>query len=378
MTDIKDVMAALTATSPLDNAMAGLSALNDQGSFAANKMALRQNRYQEALAGYQLEQGERRAQFEQEQAIAKMALDKSKELREVITMFPEEIRSKVAYDVVMASEADGNDDPMRLADYAMAAGAKYGINSPNKTRELKIGDRVVTQEWDGAQWTDIAEGARFAPSAVTNVNVTTKEESEEAKQVGEYFGKKFGSIQDAADTAVESNLTLDMIEPLIDRVRTGGGTESFLAAKQAAKRLGINLEEWGITDDVAEAEALESFSNKLALSLRSSGNMPGSMSDSDREFLKNTVPNLLKTPDGNRLLVKLMRKMNQRTIEVAQLASEYREENGRLDNGFRKFAEDYARNNPFFTEQERAELMEFKGGKQETAQPANDPLGILQ
>jgi hypothetical protein len=44
---------------------------------------------------------------------------------------------------------------------------------PAETREIKRGDRIVTEQWDGEKWVQIADAARFNPKAGTTVNVGT-------------------------------------------------------------------------------------------------------------------------------------------------------------------------------------------------------------
>jgi hypothetical protein len=50
---------------------------------------------------------------------------------------------------------------------------------PAETREIKRGDRVVTEQWDGEKWTQIADAARFNPNSGTTVNVGTGGAAEE-------------------------------------------------------------------------------------------------------------------------------------------------------------------------------------------------------
>jgi hypothetical protein len=76
--------------------------------------------------------------------------------------------------------------------------------------------------------------------------------------------------------------------------------------------------------------------------------MPGAMSDKDREFLVNMMPGISRTPGGNKLLVETMKKLAQRDVEVAQLARDYRNRRGKLDEGFYNELRQFSEANPLF------------------------------
>jgi hypothetical protein len=79
--------------------------------------------------------------------------------------------------------------------------------------------------------------------------------------------------------------------------------------------------------------------------------MPGAMSDSDREFLKATVPGLGRTPEGNVQIIDYMTRIEQRNMDVANLAQTYMAQNGgRLDYKFFNQLADWSKANPLFPE----------------------------
>lgn len=78
--------------------------------------------------------------------------------------------------------------------------------------------------------------------------------------------------------------------------------------------------------------------------------MPGALSDKDREFLVSMVPGISQTPEGRKLLTEAWKKVNNRNIEVARLAAQYRGQKGRFDSGFDQVLSEYAAKNPLFSD----------------------------
>lgn len=117
------------------------------------------------------------------------------------------------------------------------------------------------------------------------------------------------------------------------------------------KNLGasFNVDMKGLSSE----QAAEAITNKMALALRSTadgGGMPGAMSDADRNFLKALTPNLTKSPEGRAKIMDAQQKLAQRQIDVARLANEYEQRNGRLDAGFDRVLQDYSAKNRMFTQ----------------------------
>lgn len=169
------------------------------------------------------------------------------------------------------------------------------------------------------------------PTAATQITIGAEEKGE-ARKVGEFFGETFKTVQDAATVARTSLATLDQLEVYLEKIETGALAPTTKAISAFAQGLGITLD-----PNLPEAEAFEALTNRMALELRNpkgGAGMPGAMSDLDREFLQQSVPNLSKTKEGNKLLLTFMRKMAQRNIDVAKRTRTYRKKHGQIDEGF--------------------------------------------
>lgn len=170
-------------------------------------------------------------------------------------------------------------------------------------------------------------------------------QTEEQKAVGKFYGETFTNLQNDALKARSQNARLDALSGLLDKTYTGAGAQTFQQLKRAAKAAGFDVE------GVGEADAAQAIANQMALELRSpagGAGMPGALSDRDREFLVRSVPGLIQTPEGRRLMIDAYKKMNQRSIDVAKLARDYRRRRGMIDEGFFDELQAFAEKNPLF------------------------------
>lgn len=183
-----------------------------------------------------------------------------------------------------------------------------------------------------------------APSA----NVVLKQEGEEAKSVGKFFGDAYANIQNAGFSAQSKVNRYNRLSQLLDGVNTGKFTGAGLEVAKAASTLGFNID-----PNMANKEAAQALSSEIALELRNpsgGAGMPGAMSDSDRQFLANMVPGLATTPDGRKLMLETAQKLAKRDMDVARIARDYRKRNGTINEGFYDELAKHSEANPLFTQ----------------------------
>lgn len=164
----------------------------------------------------------------------------------------------------------------------------------------------------------------------TNVNVTNAQESAYDKETGKLLAKYFVEGQEAAGKARNSIANMNIMrQALADpNLYTGTAGNTVQGLKKAAQTVfGVPVE------GVASGEVVQNLSNKIALSFKDE--LPGPMSNSDREFLLTLPPGLTKSPEGNRRIIE-MGLLNERyKLERARAANVYAKANGgRLDRGF--------------------------------------------
>jgi len=187
-----------------------------------------------------------------------------------------------------------------------------------------------------------------------------KGESEYDKTRGEALANEYGTILEDARKARSRIGQLRQIDSLLSdpAVYTGTGAQAINAIKRAGQTLfGMDLE------GVDKADAARRVTNEMALSFKS--DLPGPMSDSDRQFLTEIPPNIGDTAQGRKLLVELMTAKERRKIELAKMAREYRQRNGRLDDNWYDIAARYAEQNPMFDEEMMERAKEVAGTAQQ-------------
>lgn len=197
---------------------------------------------------------------------------------------------------------------------------------------------------------DIATAGRPNVSVSTGMNESERSKSY-GKHLGEHFGKEFTGMQQASAKANQEDTKLDRLDQLLDQANTGATAGITQPLKRIGKDLGLDLEQLGISDDVSATEAAEALSNQMALELRNpagGAGMPGALSDKDREFLVSMVPRLQMTHEGRKQLIETRRRLNRRSMDVANLARQYQQKRGMLDDGFYAELEAYSQQNPLF------------------------------
>lgn len=63
-------------------------------------------------------------------------------------------------------------------------------SEPNKTREIKSGKNIVTQEWDGGKWSDIAKSPRFKPSDATKKTGYSEDTGKQVDDNRSFYSQK--------------------------------------------------------------------------------------------------------------------------------------------------------------------------------------------
>lgn len=187
-----------------------------------------------------------------------------------------------------------------------------------------------------------------AKTGATNVtqNSVTKQEGEEAKAVGKFYGDAFADIQRAGFTAQSKINRYSRLDQLLEGVSTGKFTPTGLEIAKAASALGLNID-----PNMQNKEAAQALSSEIALELRNpagGAGMPGAMSDADRQFLVNMVPGLSTTPQGRKMMTDTAIKIATRDKQVADLARAYRKKNGNIDEGFYDELSRFSEANPLF------------------------------
>lgn len=153
-----------------------------------------------------------------------------------------------------------------------------------------------------------------------------------AKAEAKGFFEDYQTYSQAAKDARNKRYRIGRMRDLIKRVSTGrtAGARQYL--KSIAKDFGVDLEAWGIEDDVAAAEAIGSLSTQFALDYV--GQTKGAITEREMDLFAAAAPGLSRTPEGNAILLDMMEEVADREVEVFKMANAYRRKHGQLDPGF--------------------------------------------
>ncbi len=186
--------------------------------------------------------------------------------------------------------------------------------------------------------------AELKKAGATNVTVNSGEKSYDNK-LGSEQAQTFVDLQKAGRDANGTLSTLRVMDKLIDNPNFYSGTGGQYATQ--FKRLLVSM---GVKDaeNAAPNELFQKLSNKIVLDMNG-GSLGNQVSNADRSFIENTVANPSNTPEGNRQIIQMAMKIEQRKQEVAKLARDYaKSHNGRIDAGFDEQLSGWTEKNPLF------------------------------
>ena len=153
---------------------------------------------------------------------------------------------------------------------------------------------------------------RSAGASNNNFNLpSTRGETEFQKGLGTNAANNFQTIVDQGRAAGASIGNLDTMETLLDSIDyTGFGGDTLLQVQRAGALLGMEI------PDLPAKEAAKRLSSQMALSLKT--DLPGPMSNADREFLLSIPPNLNSTAAGNDAILFILRKREEHKQNMMQ------------------------------------------------------------
>ena len=268
--------------------------------------------------------------------------------------------------------------PGYISAASAIAQSKADIESQNEITTVKIGGRDVTgtKAQIKAILTGKAPDSQTAKDAIViatenkipanikvNPNPTEGEKTYDVESAKQYADLS-KTYRDSWSNAGRMNGMLDTLDQLYKdpNVTSGGLADNITGLKGIAASLNINIA------GKSSEDAIKSITNRFALELRNpsgGAGMPGSMSDSDRNFLSSIPPTLSNTPAGRELISYVMRAVNNRDKQVSDFAQKYEEKNGRLDTKFITEMRKWSDANPIIDEKQKAIIQALikKGNK---------------
>lgn len=247
------------------------------------------------------------------------------------------VADKATGDVISTSGPMKNTDPEKIKLYN-AAFDDFVSRNPGKPNEFPSLDEWLKQQ---------------SKAGANNLTIDQRAENREAGKIGDYWGEQYVDTQKKGQAAQETLNNYELIEKgLQSGVNTGTFGESELALRKLGQAIGIENADGD--QKIAGGELIQKIGNKMALLMRnpeSGMGMPGSLSDKDLAFLKESQLGLSTSEPGNKLALEVFRRMEQRKIAMADAASDWVDDenkgNGSM-KGFDKYWRNWSKSHPMF------------------------------
>jgi hypothetical protein len=182
------------------------------------------------------------------------------------------------------------------------------------------------------------------PPPVTRPVVKTGQSLEEGKKYGSERGgayaKESAGWTDLYGNAGKLENQLGLLKQLYGSnsdIASGSVAPVFKSLKSGLSGLGLNMGQSSSLEDM-----IQSLSVNLSLHARTADGqnlLPGSMSNYEDQLLQNMQPGLSTTKEGRMLMIDFMTEIARSNKRMAQAASEYESQKGRLDSGWTKLRE---------------------------------------
>lgn len=238
---------------------------------------------------------------------------------------PTQAQSPTVQPVTPALNASDAGIISRLSPQGKVAFA--AIVNPNVPAGMKEGAKqILSLELDQAKLPDqvkqyvFAKGQGYAGTYVdfrkelaaagkTEVNVDTQGQNAFAKAGGQAVAKRFEKLSEEGDTGTQDLALVGQLRDLGNTIQTGAPA----AIQSTLAKYGIK-----VGDNVGAVEAYDAIVDKLTPTQRVPGS--GATSDYEGRMFKNSLPTLMKTPEGNAIVQNTLAGLAQYKIDRAKIA----------------------------------------------------------
>lgn len=177
------------------------------------------------------------------------------------------------------------------------------------------------------------------PNTVVNNNPG---ETSFDRERGKTLAERASDWEAAGTRSAQTLSRLARFEALNEQFSTGALANQRLTAGQLAQRLGIPdsvLTGLGISrDQVAAGEGLRSLTSQMLVGLIGSGGFPAqNFSNADREMLERSLPALVNSPNGNVIIVSILRASAERDRAIGAAWRDWTRQNGESADSVRRF-----------------------------------------
>lgn len=216
--------------------------------------------------------------------------------------------------------------------------------APESSADIQAYKVAQSQGYRGGLLDFLKDKAAAGATRISNTTNVQSGEKEFDKAVGKDYGETFVGVQKAGRDAGGAINNLNIMENLTrdPNFYSGTGGEIVTRLKQAGVSTGFLPEGAASPNEVFQKVSQKAVIDNL-------GSLSAGVSNADRSFIQGTVPNITNTPEGNRQIIGMGRKIEQRKQQVAKLARDYASKHGgRIDAGFDDYLAEWSEKNPLF------------------------------
>lgn len=191
----------------------------------------------------------------------------------------------------------------------------------------------------------------------------TPQEYQEAQERGKLkaaeYGKMFTGIQATDRAAADSDEDMRAMRGILNdpHLYTMSGQELVKGLRGALINAGLINPNARLPNEALQkitSKALQAQMAQMRDDAAQIGGSAGRVMLAQVRIMQDASQNPDMSPSGLRYLTEVMERSNQRSHDIAQLARDYNQRNGRrgLDEGFDQVLADYSRKHPLMTDQE--------------------------
>jgi len=227
----------------------------------------------------------------------------------------------------------------------------FDIDSPTKTRFVTASDALGKP------------GGKRPPI----ISITNESETALAKELGKRDAQRVAELEDNAQTAQRTIVEVQRMQAATEsgRFTTGVFSDVRVFLSRLANFMGATDETLVLLGDAATADTLDAATNRLAVE---EAQKLGRITNLSLQFIRDSLPNLIRTPEGNIILMEVMLRTSDREIKLASLAEEFLQREGTLrpkeGRSYFQAVRDLEEEDPVITEELRRKIIE--GSKRKT------------
>ena len=223
------------------------------------------------------------------------------------------------------------------------------------------------------------EGERQRAAGVAErapvISITQEGETAMAKELGKRDAERIDKLENDAQQAFRTLAEVERMSAAVEsgRFTTGVFSDARVFLARLADFVGASEDTRELLGDAATADTLDAAANRLGVE---AAQKLGRITNMSLQFVRDSLPNLTRTPEGNRILMEVMRRTSEREIQLASLAEDFLQRYNTLrpkdERTYFQAVRDLEQEDPVITPELRQRIVE---GSRQPAKSFKDLFG---